>query len=123
MEWVIRSADNVFVRDKGNNPVLSGESAVEVSRVPNIRTERYDAGSPGGIRAATSQELADFDAAQRDAEANGAAWRRLDYAVRAIVQLDLEERQKLVTKDGQTLRTMNECLLRIRAIYRALLDA
>lgn len=123
MDWVIRSADSVFVRDKGSNPVGAGESAVEVSRVPSVRTERYDAGAPGGIRAATVQEIADFDAAQRDAEANGAAWRRLDYAVRAIVQLDLEERQKLALQPGQTLRTMNECLGRIRAIYRALLDA
>lgn len=38
--------------------------------------------------------------------------------IKALAQLDFEERQKLQIKPGQVLRTAQECKDRIRAIYK-----
>lgn len=53
----------------------------------------------------------DLDAAVIDA----------DLMIRAVAQLDFEERQKLVVINGQTLRTAAQCFARVKAIYRGLL--
>lgn len=64
MLWVIRTADSVFLRDKGGEGLVAGESAVTVTRVPNARAERYDVGQASGIRAATGPEIATYDTSQ-----------------------------------------------------------
>ena len=118
MQWVIRQSDNVFLRDAGTDGVGAGEASVTIPRVPPMRFERYN--GAGGIRSATAQEIADFDTARKDYEADfGSMDPRL--AIRALAQLDYEERQKLQVQVGQTLRTVPQCLARFKAIYLGLL--
>lgn len=118
MRWVIRTADAVFLRDKGSEGLSSGESVVEIARAP-LQTERYDASVKSGIRPATTEELAAAESAAKDAKAS----QSFDLHLRAVAQVDFEERQKLTVRQGQTLRTAQECVDRARAIYRSLLDA
>jgi len=44
-----------------------------------------------------------------------------DLLIQAVAMLDFEERQKLVVAAGQTLRTLQQCRARVRAIYLSLL--
>ena len=118
-EWVIRTADNVFLRDKGGEGLAAGESVVTVSEVPSLRFSRYDATVAGGIRAATAQEMTALLAEEKDARAT--VDHTANLMMRAVAQLDFEERQKLQVTAGQTLRTAQECLARVKAIYRNLL--
>jgi hypothetical protein len=118
MIWVQRTADGVFLRDKGLEAVSAGESTITVTRRPDPRTERADGTDPSGIRAASAPEIAAYDAERRDLLSG----RDTDLMLRAVAQLDFEERQKLVVEAGQTLRTQAQCLARVKAIYRALLD-
>jgi len=118
MQWVIRQSDNVFLRDAGTDGVGAGEASVTIPRVPHARLERYD--GAGGIRSATAQEIADFDTARKDYEADFGAM-DVRIALRALAQLDYEERQKLQVQVGQTLRTVPQCLARFKAIYLGLL--
>ena len=67
MEWVIRSADNVFLRDKAGEGLVAGEAVVTIPSAPDARTERYDAASPTKRRPATTQEITDYDLASRTA--------------------------------------------------------
>lgn len=66
--WVIRSSDNLFLRDKGGEALAVGESQVTIVGTPDRRLERYDVSSPTSRRAATAQEIADYDAEQLSAQ-------------------------------------------------------
>lgn len=69
--WIYRLSDGEFLYGgpyrPEYDPGISG--AIDLPHHPDVRTERYD--SAGGIRPATVQEMADFDAAQTNARANG----------------------------------------------------
>ena len=66
--WVYRLNDNVFVHGGPYEvTLLAGHGLATLPRHPDLRTERYD--GAGGIRAATTQEVSDYDAAQLDAQA------------------------------------------------------
>lgn len=119
-EWVIRTADNLFLRDKGGEGVIAGEAVVTVATTPNPRLTRYDATAPTGIRMATAPEMTAYDAAVKDLRSD--ADLNTNKIIQAVARLDFEERQKLEVKVGQTLRTQQQCLDRIKAIYRSLLD-
>lgn len=81
---------------------------------------------PEDLQAAAQATIDSFDPddpAVIDAEKTALA-AQLDTmaAVQAIAQLDFEERQKLVVKPGQSLRTAAECKDRAKAIYKGLLS-
>lgn len=120
-EWVIRTSDNLFLRDKGAAGIIAGEAVVTVATTPSPRLTRYDSTAPTGIRMATAQEIAAYDAVLKDAKSDADI--NTNKLIQAVARLDFEERQKLTVRAGQTLRTAPECLDRIKAIYRSLLDA
>jgi hypothetical protein len=68
-QWVIRSSDGVFLRDKSGEGLVTGEIVMDVVGAPDARTERYDATSPTGRRAATAPEIAAYDDAVLDSDA------------------------------------------------------
>lgn len=63
-KWIYRLSDGVFTEGGAYDPSPSPSThgLVVLTRHPDRRTERYD--GSGGIRPATSQEIADYDAAQ-----------------------------------------------------------
>lgn len=68
MLWVYRTADGVFLRDQGTEPVLDGQATVDVPRVPDMERDRYgDPATP--IRRATPEEIAAADGVAFDAAA------------------------------------------------------
>jgi len=69
VNWIYRIADGEFLYG-GPFEVTPqvGHAVLVCPRHPIPRTERYD--GAGGIRAATAQEILDYDAAQLDAHAN-----------------------------------------------------
>jgi hypothetical protein len=66
--WLYDLATNMFLAggpcEVSANPITQG--VVLLSRHPDPRTERYD--GAGGIRPATVQEVADYDATQKTAQ-------------------------------------------------------
>ena len=69
MNWIYRIADGEFLYGGPFEVTpLAGQAVLICTRHPKTRTERYD--GAGGIRAATAQEILDYDAAQLDATAN-----------------------------------------------------
>lgn len=124
-KWIARNSDHAWMVQGYGDPALihsqpSAYTEVEVSggRCPNPRLTRHDAAAPSKTRAATEAEIAAYDAACQDAKA---AEIDTDLLIQAAAQLDYEERQKLMVKVGETLRTPAECTARIKAIYRRLL--
>jgi hypothetical protein len=67
MLWVIRTTDGTFLRDKGDEGVVAGESVVAVDRAPDMRLERYDATASSGRRVATTNERTAFDTTRVEA--------------------------------------------------------
>ena len=67
-QWVYQVSNNKFLYG-GPCEVspIAGQAVLVCIRHPNPRTERYD--GAGGIRAATTQEVSDYDAAQLDEHA------------------------------------------------------
>jgi hypothetical protein len=55
--WVIRTRDNVFLRDRGAEALSPGEAEVLLEEPPDITRERYDPLSPTRTRPVTSEEL------------------------------------------------------------------
>jgi hypothetical protein len=60
--WVIRTRDNMFLRDRGNEALAPGEAEVMLDATPDPVLERYDSTSPTKRRAVAQDELV----AQRD---------------------------------------------------------
>lgn len=96
MKWVVRKADNVFLRG-GAISVDVSDPAVEMlvglpdGSFPDITQERYDETSPTGRRPLTPAELAASIDAQKDAEIDNnkltqavarATWEQLPTATR-----------------------------------------
>ena len=63
-KWIYRLSDNTFLYGGPTDPAFNAgvEGLVVLPRNPKPRLERYD--GAGGIRPATAQEIADYDAAQ-----------------------------------------------------------
>ncbi len=87
--------------------------------VPNPKLKRYDANGATKLRDATPQEQATWETNRKDRQAD-----RLmaDPVFLALVQVDWEERSKLVPVLGQTLLTLAQAKVRARTIYRELLN-
>lgn len=115
MQWVYRTSDAVFVRDKGGEPLGAGEAVAEVTRRPDVIWERY--GDPTTtIRLATNQEVAAARQAKLDATAVVLAD---DVVAKAIMKVAFEEIQKCTVRAGQTLLTANEWRDRVRLLVAA----
>ena len=71
MKWIYRLSDGQFLHGGPTDPAydsaLSG--LVVVPRHPNPRSERYD--GVGGIRAATAQEISDYETEHAEASTQG----------------------------------------------------
>lgn len=69
--WIYRVADGVFLRGGPVEVIAeSGEAVVVLARHPKPRAERYD--GAGGIRAATVDEIAAYEVAQKQAQVSSA---------------------------------------------------
>jgi hypothetical protein len=69
-QWVYDSTTGLFIAGGPCEMIpLAGQAIVRLPRNPKPRTERYD--GAGGIRAATAQEITDYDTAQVTAQSLG----------------------------------------------------
>jgi len=73
MSWIVRKADNVFLRGGAiavsvEDPVTEMLVELPVGYFPNVFRERYDENSPTGTRSLTQVELDAMTATQRDTD-------------------------------------------------------
>ena len=105
MLWVYRVADNVFVRDRGTEPLAAGEAEIDLSDNPRPE-ERFDATSLTKRRPATALEIAAAADAQKDGEIDNL--KALQAMVRATHELKTNA------------WTLAQYAARVKQIYRGL---
>lgn len=103
------------------DPAMEGVQPFEDHLRPDLRLDRYDAASPTRKRAATLQELADYD----DARATAAAQRFADTDPMFLAMGELIRREINDVRTGLPIpmpaRTQQQIVDRFKTIYKAVL--
>lgn len=121
--WVYRVSDGQLILGVYDPAIINtaptGYAMVSISDdiVPDPRAQRV--ASPTSLRAATAIEQAAYDSAVLDAKASQDF--DADLRMQAVIQLNFEERMKLVVRGGQSLLSDGPLRERGKAIYRSLL--
>lgn len=109
MEWVYRTSDGLWLRDRGGEALAAGEDVVslpENALAPDVITERYDSLAPSKRRPATAAEMTAARDEIRDREIDGLS------ALAALTRATFE-----LKTNAWTFQQFRD---RIKAIYRSL---
>lgn len=124
--WVYRIADGQLCMGDGPDPAAHLKDRINYRLIdlpdtdpwPDPRTQRV-VDATRSLRPATDAELAEYDAVVRGAQARARI--KGDPVITAILQLHLEERQKIRMGDLAFVDTLESCQERCIRIYADLL--